>query len=169
MRTKDPSNTEILKETESLLQAIGRASPSLASGQSFLAKNYDNVAELGWSKKYLTDCGIDFTKVRLEDLLATDDIAAIELELNRPLIKRLQWDQWDYCFVFVAAIAGMIADALFGDPTQGLSKMVSDKETWIGQLFENIHGRHSADSPMDYQGAHFGGPGHRLRSIGHDL
>jgi hypothetical protein len=159
------SQRKLLEETESLLQAIGRHSP----GFSLADKTYEAGRELEWSKKYLSDCGIDFTTLRLEELLRQEDIWLIERQLNRPLVERLQWDQWDYCFVFIAAVGGMIADALFGDPKKGLSKMVSDRETWIGSLFERIHEFHQPNNPMDYQGPHFGGGGHRLRSIGHDL
>ena len=47
--------------------------------------------------------------------------------------------------------------------------MMNDKETWLAQTMEKIHGWHSGGAPADYQGPHFGGPGHRGLSPAHDI
>ncbi len=124
---------------------------------------------LEWSKSFLTSKGFDTSKINLEDLLTNAEIAAIETEVNRPLIGRLRWDKWDYIIAFSAAIIGATADFMWGDPTKGLSAYLSDKNTLVGGWFGKIHSMHHAGSPLDYQGYKMGGGNHRLRSIGHDL
>lgn len=124
---------------------------------------------LSWSASFLNSKGYDTSKISLEDLLNDKEICAINAEVNRPLIDRLKWDKWDYIVTFGAAVAGSTADFMWGDPSKGLSKYLSDKTTTVGGFFEKIHSMHHTGSPMDYQGFKMGGGDHRLRSIGHDL
>jgi len=124
---------------------------------------------LVWSNNYLTNKGYDTSKIRLESLLTSSEIIAIEREINRPLVKSLKWDRWDYILTFCAGALGSTADFLWGDPSKGLSTYLSDQNTLVGGWFGKIHSLHHSGSPMDYQGFKMGGSNHRLRSIGHDL
>lgn len=124
---------------------------------------------LDFSSSYLGSKGYDTSQISLEDILSDDKIQAIRKEVNRPLVERLKWDKWDYIFAFGAAVAGSTADFMWGDPTKGLSKYLSDKNTKVGGWFESIHSLHHSGSPLDYQGFKMGGGNHRIRSIGHDL
>ncbi len=162
------ANQQLLGDTQSILAEIQA---------SFLHKEIDFSRILplpkgfgiSWAESWLSSRGYDTSNIKLEDLLSNDDIVAIEMEVNRPLIDRLRWDRWDYIFAFSSAVFGSTADFLWGDPRKGLSSYLSKKKTMGGSWFEKIHSLHHSGSPMDYQGFKMGGSDHRLRSLGHDL
>jgi len=162
------ANQELLDGAHSILYEIQNR--SLGEKIDFSHnQNLGGESGLLWAEAWLTSIGYDISNLRLEDLLSKTEIEAIEIEVNRPLVDRIKWDRWDYIFTFGAAIMGSAADFLWGDPTKGLSKYLSDKDTLVGGWFENIHSLHHSNSPMDFQGVKMGGGDHRLRSIGHDL
>ncbi len=145
-----------------------------AISQSLSVGNYKGLLQTSSipfisSDQYLTEKGFDLSQINVDDFLASEEINKIHSALNKPLVERLKWDRWDYIFAFAVSFLGVTIDTLVGNPKNGISKMCSDKDSYIGEWFEKIHSKHSSGSPMDYQGFKMGGGGHRLRSIGHDL
>jgi len=135
------ANQQLLDDTESILAEIQA---------SFLHKKIDfsrilplpKGVGISWAESWLSSRGYDTSNIKLEDLLSNEDILAIEIEVNRPLVDRLRWDRWDYIFAFGAAVFGSTADFIWGDPRKGLSPYLSNKETTVGSWFEKIHSLH---------------------------
>jgi len=125
-------------------------------------------ATLTWAKDVLASEDVPEPNSAF-DLLPTEKLQKIYAHLNRPAYKRLSWDKWDYGFVFGVGIAAGCLDIFLGTPRMGLQAQMSDKSTWIGSQMDSIHGLHSPNAPIDYQGEHFGGPYHRGLTTGHDL
>jgi hypothetical protein len=162
------ANQQLLDDTQSILAEIQAGFFNKEFDYSRIRPLPEGFGVL-WAKSWLTSRGYDTSNLKLEDLLSNEEILAIEVEVNRPLTDRLNWDRWDYIFTFAAAVFGSTADFLWGDPKKGLSRCLSNKRTLAGSWFDKIHFLHNSGSPMDYQGPKMGGSDHRLRSIGHDL
>lgn len=160
------SSTKIIEDIEEVDAAINE---SIYYSENYIDSLINNKIPYINSKQFLETKNLDISKISIDGFFTNNEIVEIEKKLNRPLIKRAKWDNWDYSFVFITAMLGVIIDTLVGNPKKGVSAICSDKNSFIGEWFEKIHSLHSKNSPMDYQGLKMGGGGHRLRSIGHDL
>lgn len=161
------AGNNILEEIGHLDKTITEAISSNSS--KYLDQLIKNQIPFISSEQFLKEKNINISKISIDDFLSIEEISEIETYLNRPLVKRAKWDRWDYLTVFLVSVVGVIIDTLVGNPKKGVSAICSDKNSFIGSWFENVHSLHSSNSPMDYQGYKMGGGGHRLRSIGHDL
>jgi len=99
-----------------------------------------------------------------------NEIDNLTNEINSISTVKLSFDKWDYITVFSIAILEVAGDFFLGNPKEGLSKNLSDKNTKLGNYFNGIHEKldHS-NQPVDYQGFKFGGGDHRGRTFAHDL
>lgn len=160
------NNFKILEDTEILDKAIRE---SLASDKNILEPLLTKEIPHFDSQQFFKDNNDNIETISIDDFLSFKEINEIESYLNRPLVKRAKWDKWDYTTVFIISLLGVIIDNLVGNPKKGVSAICSDKNSFIGSWFEDIHSLHPVNNPIDYQGYKMGGGGHRLRSIGHDL
>lgn len=115
------------------------------------AANDERRDRLGWGE------------VDLDAALSAEQHAALEAWQQR---QRIRWGTDDVVAVGLAGAVGLVATwfdgALDTAVRNGLGKLA---DTDLLKGWE----RDAKQLPIDYTGPDFGGPGHRLRSAGHDL
>jgi len=115
------------------------------------AANDDQRDRLGWGE------------VDLDAALSGEQRAALETWQGR---QRIRWGTDDLVAVGLAGVVGLVATWFDG-------ALDTQVRTTLGKLsgtdLLNRWERDAKRLPIDYTGPDFGGPGHRLRSAGHDL
>lgn len=124
---------------------------SARSYEDLTAANDHRREQLGWGE------------VDLDAALTGEQRTALEAWQGR---QRIRWGSDDVVAVGLAGAVGLVATwfdgALDSAVRAGLGKL---KGTDLLKGWE----RDAKNLPIDYTGPDFGGPGHRLRSAGHDL
>lgn len=107
--------------------------------------------------------GAGMADVTLDDLLTPPPLDELE---RFDSLGRERWTAGDYVTVGGCAVIGILATA-FDDQIDGAVKIGLSGlgETRLFEYFE----QKGKNLPIDYEGRKFGGPGHRIRSPGHDL
>lgn len=123
------------------------------------ARSYDDLTEANDAHRERLGWG----EVDLDAALSDEQRAALETWQGR---QRIRWGTDDIVAVGLAGAVGLVATwfdgALDSAVRAGLGKL---KGTDLLKAWE----RDAKNLPIDYTGPSFGGPGHRLRSAGHDL
>lgn len=103
----------------------------------------------------LDDCDLDA-------VLSDTDRARLELWREG---KRDSWNAGDYVTVGLCGVIGAVS-SLYDTSVDTAVRLGMErlKDTSLFQGWENA----AQGMPIDYTGKHFGGPGHRMRSAGHD-
>lgn len=125
-----------------------------------------DLAFLGEIQRY--DKG--YIKETIGNVDIENEIEKISKEMDDINIKALRFDRWDFFAIFGIALLEIGTDFLLGDPKKGISSEISNKNTKLGEYFNNLHENvdHKGNS-LDYQGYKFGGGDHRGRTFGHDM
>lgn len=118
-------------------------------------------ASIAANTAYLADRGLG--GLTLDDCLTPEQLDQVEsLEGS----ARLRWTLEDFATVGLAGAVGVFA-TLFDDKVDAVvrARLSTLKDSELIQRWE----RDARSLPIDYTGRDFGGPGHRVRSAGHDV
>jgi hypothetical protein len=159
---------ELRTATDRLREELARRGVEVpATAPNPVSETPDSVDVPDWetltaeNRAWLADTGM--RAITLDDLLTPEQLD--DLERFDPK-GRERWAASDYVTVGTCAVIGLLAtafddqiDAAVKNGLAGLSQTV---------LFEHFEQR-GKNLPIDYTGRRFGGPGHRVRSSGHDI
>lgn len=165
---EDLAFREDLTRLDTALRELEKATPNLGSaegalsGWKALAVDRDILPEASLG-------GVGPTRDPDElvaELLSPEELERLRTHLDRPMFERLRWTKGDYLVCAGCALLGMALELVSMAWRNG-SPIDTDGSLrkWLN---EDLHS-HASSNPIDYQGAGFGGPLHRVRSRGHDL
>ena len=107
-------------------------------------------------------------------LISVEKLREIDQYLERPIYSRIPWDRIDFAMALTAGALAAVLDIYVCTPNRYLHADMGDKDSWIGNLMEEVHKKHSLDksyaNPIDNLMPNVSsGPYHRGLSPGHDL
>lgn len=109
---------------------------------------------------------------KVDGMSADEYIQKLTEEMNKIEFDTIPFDKWDYIVTFSLALMEVAGDFFISDPKnpKSLAHTLSDKNSRLGSFMNDIHKKldHSGQ-PLDYQGTHFGGGDHRVRTFAHDI
>lgn len=162
---------QAVRDSERLLEEPGAQAPEVQVNHSSAGKSLPrrptSVEPLDWdtmtssNTSWLADAGL--ADIELRDLLTSQQLDELE-SFSR--LGRQRWTASDFLTVGGCAVIGVLATVFDGQIDAAVKHGLGGlKNTELLRGWE----KNGTNLAIDYTGEGFGGPGHRVRSAGHDI